>query len=191
MQPIHATTLQRSLIWNMDVFNNWLLIPAVTVIVGPTCAYATQYLTLEQAQQAIFPGADFTPAFVTISDVQRAEIERRTGVSMRVREQRVWRVSTGGVFVLDEVIGKHELITYAVGLNSDGGVRQLEIMDYRESYGYEIRNAAWRRQFVGKHDGDPLKVDLDIKNIGGATLSCRHIAEGVRRLLALYDVALK
>jgi hypothetical protein len=175
----------------MYVFNNWLLIPATAVIVAPACAYATQYLTLEQAQQAIFPGADFTQAFVTISDAQRAEIERRTGVTVRVREQRVWRVSTGGVFVVDEVIGKHELITYAVGLNSDGVVRQLEIMDYRESYGYEIRNAAWRRQFIGKHDSDPLKLDLDIKNIGGATLSCRHIAEGVRRLLALYDVALR
>ena len=36
----------------MDVFNNWLLIPATAVIVAPACAYATQYLTLEQAQQA-------------------------------------------------------------------------------------------------------------------------------------------
>jgi len=174
----------------MDAFNNWLLIPAAAVI-APACAYATQYLTLEQAQQAIFPGADLTPAFVSINDTQRMEIERRTGVNVRVREQRVWRVSTGGLFLIDEVIGKHELITYALGLNSDGSVRQLEIMDYRESYGYEIRNAAWRRQFVGKHDGDPLKLDIDIKNIGGATLSCRHVAEGVRRLLALYDVALR
>ncbi|HTS52244.1 MAG TPA: FMN-binding protein [Burkholderiales bacterium] len=174
----------------MDVFNKWLLIPAA-VIAAPTCAYATQYLTLEQAQQAVFPGAAFTPAFIAISEAQSKEIERRTGVSVRLRDQRVWRVSTGGFFIVDEVVGKHELITYAVGLNADGSLHQIEIMDYRESYGYEIRNAAWRRQFVGKRDGDPLKLDVDIKNIGGATLSCRHITDGVRRLLALYDVALK
>jgi hypothetical protein len=174
----------------MDAFNKWLLVPAAVIAV-PACAYATQYLTVEQAQLAIFPGAAFTPAFMTISDSQRKEIERRTGVNVRLRDQRVWRVSTGGFFIVDEVVGKHEFISYAAGLNADGSLRQIEIMDYHESYGYEIRNEAWRRQFVGKRDGDPLKLDVDIKNIGGATLSCRHITDGVKRLLALYDVALK
>jgi len=174
----------------MDILNKWLLMPAA-VIAAPACAYATQYLTVEQAQQAIFPGAEFVPAFVTINDAQRKEIERRTGVSVRARDQRVWRVTSGGFFIVDEVVGKHEFITYATGLNSDGSVRRIEIMDYRESYGYEIRNEAWRRQFVGRRDGDPLRFDVDIRNIGGATLSCRHITDGVKRLLALYDVALK
>ena len=173
----------------MDVFNNWLL-PAAAVVVAPA-AYAAQYLTLEQAQQAIFPGASFTPSFVKISDDQKKQIERRTDVNVRVREQRVWRVSTGGFFIVDEVVGKHEFITYAIGLDADGGVQQIEVMDYRESYGYEIRNPEWRRQFVGKHAGDKLKLDEDIKNISGATLSCRHITDGVKRVLALYDIALK
>jgi len=174
----------------MDVLNKWLLAPAAVVAV-PVCAYATQYLTVEQAQQAIFPGAAFTPAFVTLSDAQRSEIERRTGVAVRSRDQRVWRVSTGAFFIVDEVIGKHEFITYALGLEADGRLRQIEIMEYRESYGYEIRNANWRRQFVGKQDGDTLQLEVDIKNIGGATLSCRHITEGVKRLLTFYQVALK
>jgi len=64
-------------------------------------------------------------------------------------------------------------------------------MAYRETYGYEIRNAAWRRQFVRKRHGGSLKPDQDIRNISGATLSCRHVAEGVRRLLALHQVALR
>ena len=173
----------------MDAFNRWLL-PSVAIVAVPS-AHATQYMTVEQAQQAIFPGASFTPAFVTITDQQRKEIERRTDVNVRLREQRVWRVSTGGFFILDEVIGKHEFITYAIGLNGDGSVHQIEIMDYRESYGYEIRNAEWRRQFVGRRAGDRLKFDDDIKNISGATLSCRHITEGVKRVLAFYEVALK
>jgi Na+-translocating ferredoxin:NAD+ oxidoreductase RnfG subunit len=173
----------------MDVFNKWLL-PAAAVIVAPA-AYATQYLTIEQAQQAIFPGASFTPAFVKITDEQKKLIERRTDVNVRIREQRVWRVSTGGYFIVDEVVGKHEFITYAIGLDAAGAVQQIEVMDYRESYGYEIRNAEWRRQFVGKHAGEKFKLDEDIKNISGATLSCRHITDGVKRVLALYDIALK
>jgi hypothetical protein len=175
----------------MDLFNRWTLAPAVAVLVAPG-AYATQYLSVEQAQQLIFPGGSFTePQVIKISDEQRREIERRTGVSVRAREQRVWRASDGGFFIVDEVIGKHEFITYAAGLNADGSVRQIEILDYRESYGYEVRTPAWRRQFAGKRAGDRLRLDDDIKNIGGATLSCRHITEGVRRLLAFYEVALK
>ena len=102
-----------------------------------------------------------------------------------------WRVESGGLFIVDEVIGKHEYITYAVGLNADGSVRGIEIMDYRESYGHEIRDPAWRAQFTGKTAADPLKLDRDIKNISGATLSCRHITDAVKRLLATYEVALQ
>ena len=67
----------------------------------------------------------------------------------------------------------------------------VEIMDYRETYGGEVRNPKWRAQFVGKANGAPLQLDKDIKNISGATLSSRHITEGVRRLLAFYEVALR
>ena len=47
------------------------------------------------------------------------------------------------------------------------------------------------RQFVGKTSQSPLKLDRDIKNISGATLSCRHVTDGVKRLLAFYEIALK
>jgi hypothetical protein len=172
----------------MDV--KWLLAPTAAFVVVHN-AWAIQYLTVEQAQQLMFPGASFDPSFVKITDEQKKRIESRTGVNVRLREQRVWRVSTGGYFIVDEVVGKHEFITYAIGLAADGSVRQIEIMDYRESYGYEIRNPEWRGQFVGKRAGDKFKLDDDIKNISGATLSCRHITDGVKRVLALYEVALK
>ena len=105
-------------------------------------------------------------------------------------EQKVWRVSGGGWFIVDEVVGKHEYITYAVGLSAAGAVQGIEIMDYRETYGGEVRNPKWRAQFAGKTKDATLQLDKDIKNISGATLSSRHITDGVRRLLAFHDVAL-
>jgi len=36
-----------------------------------------------------------------------------------------------------------------------------------------------------------VRLDADIHNISGATLSCRHVTDGVRRLLSLYAHALK
>jgi Na+-translocating ferredoxin:NAD+ oxidoreductase RnfG subunit len=104
---------------------------------------------------------------------------------------KAWKVEGGGVFVLDEVVGKHEFITYAVGINEDGRVAGVEIVDYRESYGYEVRNAEWRAQFIGKSTADPLLLTHDVRNVSGATLSCKHVTDGVKRVLATYAVALK
>jgi len=148
-----------------------LFVAAPLAIIAPA-AHASVYLSVEQAQQAIFPGGAFVPSSLT-------------------RAARVWSVSGAGWFIVDQVIGKHELITYALGINANGSVRGIEILEYREHYGNEIRSPAWRRQFTGKTAADPVRLDEDIQNISGATLSCRHVTEGVRRLLALYETTLK
>ena len=162
----------------------------ISALIAPS-AFAVQYLTVDQAQKEIFPGKSFTTASVKLTSEQRKAIEKMSGVRVLHDEQQVWQVSGGGWFILDEVVGKHEFITYGVGLNADGSVKQIEIMDYRETYGGEIRTASWRAQFVGKTGKAQLKLNRDIKNISGATLSCRHITDGVKRLLAFYEVALK
>ena len=162
----------------------------ISAIVAPS-AFAVQYLSVDQAQRAIFPGKSFTVASVKLTSVQRKAIEQASGVRVLRDEHQVWRVSGGGWFIVDEVVGKHEFITYAVGLNGDGSVKQIEIMDYRETYGGQIRDQKWRAQFAGKTSKSTLKLDNDIKNISGATLSCRHITDGVKRLLAFYEIALK
>ncbi len=146
--------------------SQWALIPLAVI---STSAHATAYLTVEQAQRAIFPGATFAT----------------TG------QPNVWRTSNGGVFVVDRVVGKHEFITIAVGVNANGTVKQIEIMDYRESYGYEVRDAAWRAQFVGKSANSQLELNADIKNISGATLSSKHVTDGVKRILQKYASSVK
>ena len=153
--------------------------------------FAVTYLNVEQAQQAIFPGKNFSAFPLQLTDAQRKSIEQESGVRLTGTPPKIWRVSGGGWFIVDEVIGKHEFITYAIGLTSNGAVHGLEIMDYRESYGGQVRDPKWRAQFVGKTKANPLVLDRDIKNISGATLSSRHLTDGVRRVLALYEIALR
>ena len=90
----------------------------------------------------------------------------------------------------DNVIGKHEFITYAAGLSPDGHVVGIEILSYRETHGDEVREAAWRKNFKGKTLDDKFKLDVDVPNISGATLSSRNVTDGVKRLLALQKVVL-
>lgn len=174
----------------------WLLLPASVVLLAPAPALAVQYLTLEAAQKLMFPEASaFVSQPVRLDDAQKKAVERYAGVRLRFPEQPVWQVMTAGRpagwFVLDEVYGKHEFITYAVALDATGAVRGVEILEYRETHGGQIVDPKWRAQFTGKRYGAALKLDQDIANISGATLSCKHVAEGVRRILAIYEVALK
>ena len=161
----------------------WLLAPVAAVSMP---GYAASYLTIEEAQRLIFPGIALTPAPLTLTDEQARDIERRAGVPVASRTLHLWRAPDGAAFFVDEVIGKHEAIGYAVGINADGRVRQVEILEYRESYGFEVRNERWRRQFIGKGAADPVLLDRDIRNLSGATLSSRHVTEGVKRLIATY-----
>jgi hypothetical protein len=159
-------------------------------------AVATEYLSVEGAQKALFPQADrFTEVVLALSTAQHDRVAALAGPQPPHRSLRAWRALHGdqllGFVFIDEVIGKEDFITYAVGIDPQGRLSAPEVLAYRESHGGEIRNEAWRRQFAGRHGLDELRVQTDIKNIAGATLSCQHVTEGVRWLTALWQVALQ
>lgn len=166
----------------------------LTVLVAP--AYAVDYLSVAQAQALLIPQATvFLEQQVTLSDDQRDAIKKRAGVRQRSATQAVWRGEREGKllgwFIVDEVIGKHEFITYAASISPEGSVLGVEIMSYRETHGGQIREESWRSQLEGKSLGDRLKLGKDVVNISGATLSCRNVVDGVKRLLVLHDMVLK
>ena len=166
-----------------------MLVPIAAVAsVAPAAAHT--YLTVEQAQALMFPGAVLTRDFRTLTPEQVKAIEKATRVNVLTRSLRVWRASTGGWFIADEVVGKHEYIGFALALDHEGAVKDVEVLDYREAYGDQIRQSAWRAQFLGKRHGAKLKLTDDIKNISGATLSCLHLTDGIKRLLATYALVL-
>ncbi len=143
--------------------------PAAALASIASAAHAVQYLSLPQAQKLAFPSAS-------------SFVETQAG--------RAWKAEAGGrvvgLFVFDRVIGKHLYIDYAVALDPGGRVLRVDILQYRESYGGEVRGASWLAQFVGKSRSSSLEFNKDIRNISGATLSSMHITEGVKRVLATY-----
>jgi hypothetical protein len=173
-------------------------VPLTLLIAGGAAApaFATQYLTPEQAQKLMFAEADsFRAQPLALDAAQMQQVEKLSGLPARSVQWRVVGAYKGvallGYVVLDDVVGKVELISYAVGLNLDASVRQVEILTYRESHGGEVRLPAWRKQFVGKTArGGGLSVGAGIANISGATLSCTHLTDGVRRIAAVAQVAL-
>ncbi|MEO8165912.1 MAG: FMN-binding protein, partial [Betaproteobacteria bacterium] len=139
----------------MSTHDDWVkLIAAPVAVFAAVSAHATQYMALEQAQKLMFgPGAQFVRHDLSLDKSTAKDIERASGVKVRVPDVPLWEVSEngkpGGYFIVDEVYGKHEFITYAIALDAGGKVKQIEILDYRESYGSQIRYPQWKAQFVG------------------------------------------
>ena len=127
----------------------FLLIPAAALTISAP-AHATVYLSVEQAQALMFPGETLTPYPVKLTDAQISAIEDASDTDVRNKELMVWRASGGGWFIVDQVVGKHEFIPIALALDANGAVKDIEILEYRESYGDEVRNPKWRAQFNGK-----------------------------------------
>ncbi len=159
------------------------------LLVGPAVsiqAYAEIYLSEAQATSIFFPGEILKRAQIDLSAEQIKKIEKQSGESLRSSKITLWKAVSGGVVFIDQVLGKHEFITYAVGIKQ-GKILGVEILEYRESYGNQIRKPDWRKQFIGKDSKSELKIGSDIKNISGATLSSGHVTDGVKRILQTYD----
>lgn len=162
----------------------WSIFP--TVVVSASTAYAAHYLSLQEAQKLFFDSAD---KFFEVSISPELRQPFLDQIGSEKTNPRVFLAKSEqnslGYVVVDEVIGKHELITYAVSLSLDAKIRRIEILEYRETKGDEINTLSWKRQFEGKSAQDQLAIDQDISNISGATLSCQHVTQGIKRILNL------
>jgi len=157
-------------------------------------AYATVYATADAAGRALFPLAQtFDAVPLALSDAQRRQVEQAAGRQAAHGQLRCWAARAHGAVVgyvfVDEVIGRQDFITYAVGVDAGGKLRPVQILEYRESHGGEIRNPRWLAQFDGRSSPGELRFGTDIKNIAGATLSSEHVTDGVRRILAIWQAA--
>jgi len=157
---------------------------------------AEKYLSIEEAQKLCFPGADrFEHRLVRFSRAQLDTLSERLGAKPLNRGNQTWLAIAGnrylGVLLFDQVPGKYELIDYVIAIDPDGRITALEIIEYRESHGAEIRNEKWRAQFKFRSRADRLRFNDDIYNISGATVSCRAVTDGVRRILATYELVLR
>ena len=168
---------------------------AALALLPATVTVAADYLSADAAQKAIFPEADaFIPVIPVLTLAQKETIAALAGPQPPHGSLYVWNAMRGtttlGQVFFDEVVGRSDLISYAIGIDAAGTLRTIEIRSYRESHGGEVRNVAWRKQFAHRESLDQLNFQTDIKNISGATLSSEHVTQGVRWLMALWQTAL-
>ena len=148
------------------------------------------YLTKKQAFEIAFPGSDEIKKerlWLTKEEIRAIE-EIYMYKIYETRFTFYTGIKNGksmGSMLIDNIIGKSFPITFMTVLNTDGTVRDVEIMVYREPQGWEVRYKSFRSQFYGK---DTSSNSNEILSISGATLSVRAIKSGVYKAMAAYKI---
>lgn len=150
------------------------------------------YLTEEQALALVFPECEeiVTDEFIMTSE-EKNNLEKL--LSRRLYEDG-FRVYVGkkkgviqGYAIITEEIGKFHPFTFIVGVTPNGKISNIEVLVYRESRGGEIAKKRFLYQFLGKSFKNPIRINKDIINITGATMSVQYMCAGVRKVLAVVN----
>ena len=150
---------------------------------------ARVYLTPEEALEIAFPHADAVERKLEIVlPDKKARIEE---LSHAGKVSRIFRYYAGiqngapvGYAVIADASGKNRSFTFLLVVGPTGSVKMVEILSYHDTHGMEVRQGWFREQYKGKTVADPIRLNEDIRNVSGATLSCRALTEGVRIALA-------
>lgn len=170
-----------------------VLMPAAAAAAAFAAPATARAAEPPEAARTLFPPASrFAPAPLDLSEARIDAVEDAAGVRVRPKRLRIWRAAgesgPAGWLFIDQVIGKHEFITYALAVGEDGVVSGFRVLEYLESYGGEVQRESWRAQFYGKSLANSrLVFGRDIDNISGATLSSRNLTDGIRKLLILRE----
>jgi Na+-translocating ferredoxin:NAD+ oxidoreductase RnfG subunit len=152
------------------------------------------YLGVDEALRLVFPTSErIASAEVQLADDQAARVAKLADHPLEEEVFTVYRATTGGQLdgyaVVTEEIGRFHVITFLVAVSPEGRVKRVEVLVYRESRGGEVRYRRFLHQYEGKSLRDPIRLNRDLLNITGATLSVRAISRGVRKVLGVIHEA--
>lgn len=154
--------------------------------------HAEVFMTEEDAVKTILPKSErVRKSVVRLTQEKKDVIEQRIGWKFPEESFEVYIGETGdeidGYAMIHNTIGKHKHMTYMVGVDNRGACTDVELLVFREAKGSDVGRKRFNAQYEGKTVSDPIRINKDIINISGATMSVRSISAGVKRVLVLID----
>ncbi|HEU4686076.1 MAG TPA: FMN-binding protein [Nitrospira sp.] len=154
--------------------------------------HAEVYLTEQEALKLMFPRSErIRKDAIQLTQEKKSLIENRIGWKFPEESFEIYIGETGshvdGYAIVQNTIGKHKPMTYMVGTDQRGRVSNVELLVFREARGSEVRTKRFNVQYEGKTCMDPIRINKDIINISGATMSVRSMSAGIKRALVLID----
>ena len=153
---------------------------------------AEVYLKEEESLKIMFPNSERVhKELIKLTPEKKSSIEERIGWKFPEESFEIYIGETGsqidGYALVQNTIGKHKPMTYMVGMDNKGLVSDVELLVFREARGSEVRQKRFNAQYEGKSVLDPVRINKDIINISGATMSVRSMSAGIKRALVLVD----
>ena len=150
------------------------------------------FMTEDEGVKVILPKSErVRKDVIKLSPERKTQIEDRIGWKFPEQEFEVYIGETGtridGYAMVQNTIGKHKPMTYMVGVDNQGSISDIELLVFREARGSEVRQKRFNSQYEGKTVLDPVRINKDIINISGATMSVRSMSAGIKRVLVLVD----
>ena len=153
-----------------------LLSVVISLLLFPAVSFAEVYITSDEAIHRIFPSLEEYKTEKRVFNAQPVEI------STIIKEGKI----IGWAVELDEP-GKNKPITFLAGIDSQGKVSDVYVLEFRDLFGSEIKRRSFLKQFRDKSVNDPLAVGRDIDAVTQATISSRAATTAVKKALRIID----
>jgi hypothetical protein len=151
-----------------------------------------EFMTEEDAVKTILSKSQrVRKELIRLSQEKKELIEQRIGWKFPEESFELYIGETGdkidGYAMVHNTIGKYKPMTYMVGVDPKGTCTDVELLVFRDAKGSEVGRKRFNSQYDGKTVTDPIRINKDIINISGATMSVRSMSAGVKRVLVLVD----
>ncbi len=139
-------------------------------------AFAEVFISPQEAIKEMFP------------DYKEHKLETHTIDEQKIDIFRVFSDSKliGWAAALNEK-GMKEPITFLAGIDLEGRVKDVYVLEYREPHGFEIKEKSFTGQFQGKTVESPIEVGGDIDAVTKATISSKSAALAVKKALIVIN----
>jgi len=183
-----------SLYFGLNIMKKFLYI--ITIIAFLTThSSAELFMTRDQALETAFPGSESVEKIdIFLNENQTSEIEKISRAKLESKIYIFYKFSNGddtlGYAVLNTHLlrTKSETVMYVIG--NDGRLINAEILAFFEPSEY-MQSEKWLMLFENEILDDELRIDRGIPNITGATLTTHAFTKSVRKVLAIFEVAIK
>ena len=150
------------------------------------------FTTPERVLKKLFPDAQIVIKNLAITKEQKREIEKLARTPLDSRLISVYIVKRGVEVVAYAYVDVHRVRTHSESvlfvISPEGKIELVEVLSFNEPLEY-MADKSWLALFKGKSlEGNQLKLNRDIPNMTGATLTARAIVKASRRTLAIWKI---
>lgn len=174
--------------------NVLILIAALIVCMACGWLEAKVYLSQPQALQTAFQSkaVERKTLFLTAAQIQQIEKLSGTKVDSSIISYYVARSPKGveGIAFFDRRMVRTMPVTYMAVVLPSGEMDRVEILSFEEPEEF-LPPSPWLKLYHGRALTNDLAIGRGIPHITGASLTSQAMNDGLRTILATYQVALK